>query len=170
MKRCSQVAASLLLLTILFACTPLPQTPSNTAFYVYRLEPSALVEISPDGQPLHEIPISIPVGCGLTDLFPSPRGAWLAMELSCSFGQAVVLLNTDTGQLKQAVTDSDSHFLAWTPDGQALYLKVNSINHPQVVRVHTDDSRDNIPITELTYDLAPLSNAPTSPPAGATIL
>ncbi len=47
-------------------------------------------------------------------------------------------------------------FLAWTPDGQALYLKVNSINHPQIVRVHVDGSRESLPITGLTYDLAPM--------------
>jgi hypothetical protein len=91
-------------------------------------------------------------------MVPASRGARLAIELSCAFGQAVVWLNTDTGVLKQPVTDSDSHFLAWAPDGEALYLKVASINHPQIVRVHTDGSREPVPITELTYDLAPMSN------------
>ena len=76
--------------------------------------------------------------------------------MSCSFGQAVVWLDTNTDEFKQAVTDSNSHFLAWTPDGQALYLKVNSINHPQIVRVHVDGSRESLPITGLTYDLAPM--------------
>ena len=76
------------------------------------------------------------------DLFPSPRGASLAIEWSCSFGQAVVWLDTDTGEFKQAVTDSDSHFLAWAPDGESLYLKVNTINHPQIVRLHVDGSRE----------------------------
>ena len=154
----SLIAASVLLFISLSACSSLRLTSSNPEFYVFRLEPPALVETSADGQPLREIPISLPVGCGLNDFFPSPRGAWLAIELSCSFGQAVVWLNTDTSELKQAVTDSDSHFLAWTPDGEAVYLKVNSINQPKIVRVHTDGARDTLPITELTYDLAPLPN------------
>ncbi len=157
-KPCSVFAAFSLLLIALSACSRPPQTPLKAAFYVFRLESPALVELSTDDRPLHEIPISLPVGCGLEDVFPAPRGAWLALELSCSFGQAVVWVNTDTGELKQAVTDSDSHFLAWTPDGEAVYLRVDSIDHPRIVRVHTDGSRDNIPITELTYDLAPMIN------------
>lgn len=117
-----------------------------------------MVEVSEGNQPLREIPLSLPVGCGLDNIYSAPHGPMLAIELSCSFGQAVAWLNTDTGVVKQAVTDSDSHFLAWTPDGEALYLKVATINHPQIIRVHTDNSRETIPITELTYDLLPLSN------------
>jgi len=117
-----------------------------------------VVEVSERNQPVHEIPFSLPVGCGLDNIYPAPHGAMLAIELSCSFGQAVAWLNTDTGEVKQAVTDSDSHFLSWTPDGEALYLKVATIDHPQIVRVHTDNSRETIPITELTYDLSPLSD------------
>ena len=77
------------------------------------------------------------------------------MEWNCSFGQTVVLLNTDTGRFKQAVTDSDSHFLAWAPDGESFYLKVDTIDHPQVLRLHLNGNRDILPVTELTYDLAP---------------
>lgn len=105
------------------------------------------------------IPFFIPTGCALEDLFPPRRGADLAIELSCSFGQAVVWLNADTGELKQPVTDTDSHFLAWSVDGEAIYLKVDTINHPQILRVHLDGTREYLPILESTYDLAPLSDA-----------
>ena len=149
------IAVHWLLLTSLFACAPPPQAPSAVAFYVFRLEPSALVRLSADDQPLREIPVTPPAGCELGNLFPSPHGANMAIEWNCSFGQTVVLLNTDTGEFKQAVTDSDSHFLAWAPDGEALYLKMDTIDHPQVLRLHSDGSRDTLPITELTYDLAP---------------
>jgi hypothetical protein len=145
-----------LLLTFLFACSPSPQPSGKSALYVFRLDLPALVELSSNNQPLREIPVSMPTGCGLADLFPSPRGARLAMELSCSFGQAVVWLDVDTGEFKQPITDSDSHFLAWAPDGEAVYLKANSIDHPKIVRVHLDGSREVLPITELTYDLAPM--------------
>ena len=149
------VAVHGLLLASLFACSPPPQAPSEAAFYVYRLDPPALVQLSADGTPLREIPIADPAGCDLDNLFPPPQGASLAMEWNCSFGQTVILLDTDTGKFKQAVTDSDSHFLAWAPDGQSLYLKVNTIAHPQVLRLHLNGSRESLPITELTYDLAP---------------
>ena len=157
-ERVSLIAVSLLVLISFSACSTGQQVSLRSDFYVFRLEPPALVEISAGDRPLREIPFSIPVGCELDDLFPSPRGPWLAIELGCSFGQAVVWFNTDTDKFIQAVTDSDSHFLAWTPDGQAVYLKVNSINRPKIVRVHTDGAREDIPITELTYDLAPLSD------------
>jgi Tol biopolymer transport system component len=143
------------LLASLCACSTSPKAPTDVEFYVFRLEPPALVQLSADDQPLREIPVSTPAGCGLEDLFPSPRGASIAMEWNCSFGQTVVLLNTDTGRFKQAVTDSDSHFLAWAPDGESFYLKVDTIDHPQVLRLHLNGNRDILPVTELTYDLAP---------------
>jgi len=58
----------------------------------------------------------------------------------------------------QPVTNSDSHFLAWTPNGDAAYLKVDSLGNARVVRVETDGAQDLIPITEFTYDLAPSLN------------
>ena len=149
------VAVHLLLLTSLFACSPPPQAPSEAAFYVYRLDPPSIIQISKAGTPLREIPISDPAGCNLDNLFPPPHGTSIAMEWNCSFGQTVVVLDTETGKFKQAVTDSDSHFLAWAPDGQSLYLKVNTIAHPQVLHLHLNGSREPLPITELTYDLAP---------------
>ena len=149
------VAVHGLLLASLFACSPPLQAPSQAAFYVYRLDPPALVQLSADDITLREIPIADPPGCNLEDLFPPPQGSSLAMEWNCSFGQTVVVLDTDTGKFKQAVTDSDSHFLAWAPDGQSLYLKVNTIAHPQVLRLHLNGNRGPLPITELTYDLAP---------------
>ncbi len=101
-------------------------TPAVSAFalYTFRLQPPAVVELSAAGQMVKEIPISVPAGCEVDSLFAPPQGIVLAMELSCSFGQAVVWLNTASGVLTQPVTDSDSHFMAWTPDGTAVYLKV----------------------------------------------
>lgn len=155
--RMSRVAA-LWLLLVSIACSASPHKPSKSVLYVFRPNSPAVVEVSKGNQTLYEIPLSLPVGCGLANIYPAPHGALLAIELGCSFGQAVAWLNTDTGVVKQAVPDSDSHFLAWAPDGEALYLKVATINQPRIVRVHSDNSRENIPITELTYDLSPLSN------------
>ncbi|MCL4529607.1 MAG: hypothetical protein M1282_09345 [Chloroflexi bacterium] len=142
----------------LLSCTSvksLSPSPFISAFYVFRLNPPALVELSPDNKPTHEIPISIPAGCSLDNLYPSPRGAYLAMELGCAFGQTVVWINTDNGDIRQAVTDSDSHFLAWTNDGQSVYLKVDSIGNPHIIRANINGKLDSVPIESLTYDLAP---------------
>lgn len=135
-----------------FSSTPVPLKP---ALYVFRLEPPALVELSPDDRPLREIPFFTPGGCELNNVYPAPRGATLAVELSCAFGQTVVWVNTDGGEVKQAYTESDSHFLAWASDGQAAYLRVGAAGNPRILRVYTNGKQASIPITELTYDLSP---------------
>jgi dipeptidyl aminopeptidase/acylaminoacyl peptidase len=141
---------------VLSACSSKSQQPVKVAFYVFRLDPSALLELSSDNTPLHEIPISIPSGCALDNFFPSPRGAYVAIELDCAFGQTVVWINTDTDEVKQAYISSDSQFLAWTSDGAAVYLKVDSAgSNPHIERVGTNGENDFVPITELTYDLSP---------------
>ncbi len=144
---------------LLAACAPAASPASKSTLYVFRLDPPALVELDSNDQPVHEIPLAIPEGCGLDDAFAPARGPKLALELSCPFGQAVLVADTATGGLQQPVTDSDSHFLAWSADGQSLYLKVNSINRPQIVRIGSDGARTPLPISELTYDLAPAVNA-----------
>src|SRR6185503_2618535 len=102
-------------LFILLSCTPeTPQPPLQTSFYVYRFNPPAFIEFSTDFQPANEIPFSIPPNCGLFDVFPAPLGNYLAIELSCPTGQTVLFLNTGADSITQPVTESDSHFLAWT--------------------------------------------------------
>ncbi|MBI1794382.1 MAG: PD40 domain-containing protein [Chloroflexi bacterium] len=151
---------SLLSFFFLLSCAPSSLSPSTPVqsvpvLYVFRLEPPALVELSPDDKPLREIPFFAPGGCALNNIYPSPRSAYLAVELSCAFGQTVVWANTDTDEVKQAFTESDSHFLAWASDGQAVYLRVDSAANPRIVRVYTNGKQASIPITELTYDLSP---------------
>ena len=79
----------------------------------------------------------------------------MAIELNCPNGQTVLFLDTGSAAVTRPVIDSDSHFLAWTPDGKAAYLKVDSLGDARVVRAYADGSQDFIPITEFTYDLAP---------------
>jgi hypothetical protein len=139
----------------LISCTPQPPPAllQNT-FYVYRFDTPAFIDFSEDFQVIGEIPFSIPPSCGLFNVFPAPRGKFMAIELSCPNGQTVVFLNTVSESVKQPVTDSDSHFLAWTLDGNAAFLKVDSLGSPRVVRASTDGSQDLVPIAEFTYDLA----------------
>jgi len=112
------------------------------------------MEFSTDFQPVREIPFSLPPSCGLFNTFPAPLGAFLAIELSCPSGQTVLLLDTNTAAVTQPIPDSDSHFLAWTFDGSAVYLKADSLGNPKALRVATDGAQEVIPITEFTYDLA----------------
>lgn len=141
---------------ILFSCMPQP-TPSRslqTSFYAYRFDPPAFIEFSTEFQPIREIPFTIPPHCGLFNTFPAPLGEFIAIELSCPSGQSVLFLDTNAASATQPISDSDSHFLAWTFDGSAVYLKVDSLGSPRVLRVSTDGAQEVVPITEFTYDLA----------------
>jgi Tol biopolymer transport system component len=148
--------ASFLLLS---SCTPISQAPLTTSFLFYRSEPSAFVEYSADLQLVKEIPFSIPPSCGLNNTFPAPVGGFLAIELNCPSGQTVLFLNVESGISTQPITNSDSHFLAWTSDGNAAYLKVDSLGNAHIIRALTDGSQKNVPITEFTYDLAPMPDS-----------
>ena len=145
-------------ITLLAGCSqalPAAKAPSQGALFVFRTEQTAVVELSPDGRPVHETPLAVPGGCSLDGLHAAPIGVTLAVEFSCSFGQAVALLDTQSGEFKQPITDSDSHFMAWQPDGQAVYLKIDTAARPRIVRIGLDGRQEQVPITELTYDLSP---------------
>jgi hypothetical protein len=147
----------------LISCTNTQQAPTQNTFYAFRITPPTLLEFSPDLSTVaREIPVTFPPDCGLFDIFPSPRGTFLAVELSCSFGQTVLFLDPETGSITPAYPEADSHFLAWTAKGAAAFIKINSAGTPQIVRTYPASttpsaplSADFIPITELTYDIAP---------------
>lgn len=151
---CLRIAAIGFLSLALGACSS-GASALHQQLYAFRLSPPSLVELSRQDRVVRQYPIAIPAGCGLHALYPAPRGAYLAIELSCAFGQAVVWVNTDTGDIKQAYTEADSHFLAWTPDGRAVYLRVDTINNPQVLRASISSGQDLVAIPANTYDLAP---------------
>lgn len=151
-----QIPVFCFLITFLISCIPQPPTaPLQTTFYLYRFDPPAFLEFSEEFQVVREIPFFIPPHCGLLNTFPAPRGNFMAIELGCPNGQTVLYLDVDSEAVTQPVLNSDSHFLAWTLDGNAAYLKADSLGSPRVVLASTDGAQDSIPITEFTYDLAP---------------
>ena len=148
-------AVKLLLFTLLItACSQGKKPSSETLLIVYRYDPPAFIEFSEDLQPVRGIPFAIPLSCGLFNTYPAPLGEFLLIELNCPNGQTVLFLDGSTGSVTQPITDTDAHFLAWTSDGKAIYLKVDSLGSPRTLRVSPDGSRKNIPITEFTYDLS----------------
>ena len=139
----------------LLSCTPqTPSTALQTTLYVYRFEPPSFLEFSEGFQAVHDIPFTVPPMCGLFNVFSPPSGKFIAIELICPNGQTVLFLDTATNSVTQPISDFDSHFLAWTYDGSAAYLKIDSLGSPRVIRVSTDGAQDVIPITDFTYDLA----------------
>ena len=156
---CSFILSFLFLLS---SCTPSPTPPSQSSFIVYRFNPPAFVEYSADFQLTREIPFSIPPSCELNNTFSAPIGKYLLIELNCPNGQTVLFLDTESGSTTQPVTESDSHFLAWTSDGKAAYLKVDSLGNPRVIRAYPEGARsafDPVAIDEFTYDLSAKPNS-----------
>ena len=144
---------------LLLSCNPTtPLVPLETTLYAYRFDPPSLVEFSEDFQPVREIAFSIPPHCGLFNIFSPPIGKFLAIELSCPNGQTVLFLATDSGSVSQPVPNTDSHLLAWAPDGKAAYLKIDSLGSPRVMRIANDGAGDVIQIPEFAYDLAAAIN------------
>jgi len=155
MRRQSRTIYHFFLLTFLLSCkSQTPQPTLQTVFYIYRFDPPAFVEFSNDFQSIKEIPFSIPLSCGLLNTFPAPIGKYMVIELNCPNGQTVLFLDTETDSIIQPINDSDSHFLAWTPDGKAAYLKVDSLANAHIARVEPNGKNELIPITEFTYDLS----------------
>jgi hypothetical protein len=141
---------------LFFSCTSTSpiQTPTQTSLYIYRFDPPAFVQFSSDFQPVHEIPFSIPRDCSLLDIYPAPLGKYLFIELNCPNGQTVLFLKMDSGSVTQPITDTDSHFLAWTSDGKAAYLKIDSLGNTHIARVDIQGSNEFIPVPAFTYDLS----------------
>lgn len=144
-----------LLTAALTACAPQASPLFDSMLVVYDSDPPAFLELNDTLAPVRDIPFSVPPGCDIAALRAAPDQPILAIELSCAFGPAVLLLDTRTGEATQPVTNSDSHFLAWEPNGRAIYLRVNSINGPRIVRQEVGGPQHSVPISELTYDLAP---------------
>ena len=150
------------LFIFLLSCTPpptqTPKPPLQTTFYIYRFNSPALVEFSEDFQFVKEIPFALPPNCGLFNIFPAPVGRFIAIELNCPNGQTVLFVDVESVTVNQPVTDTDSHFLAWTPDGTAAYLKIDSLGQARIVRAYPEGKQEIVPITEFSYDLAPSGN------------
>jgi len=142
------------LLLFLLSCSAAPTTAPQTFILTYRFDPPAFIEYSAGYQLVREIPFSLPSNCGLNNTFSAPIGKYLVVELNCPNGQTVLFLNTESGSSTQPVTESDAHFLAWTSDGKAAYLKVDSLGNPQVIRAYTDGAKDIMAVPEFTYDLS----------------
>jgi dipeptidyl aminopeptidase/acylaminoacyl peptidase len=114
-----------------------------------------LIEFSKDFQAVTAIPFSLPAYCELLNIFPSPLGRLMLIELSCPNGQTVLALDVKQGSVTQPIVESDSHFLAWLGDGRSAALRVDSLGEPHIVRLDVDTWKtETIPISGLTYDLA----------------
>lgn len=153
-------------MAVLASCSPTPVATSLSApasavsaLYVFRFSPAALLEFSADLASVQsELPLRLPADCSLWSLHPAPLGSYVAAELACAGGPAVLLLDLEARSVTVPVDEAvDSHFLAWEASGEALYLRVDSLGEARIVRVELSSGRTqrlNI-ISPFTYDLSP---------------
>jgi Tol biopolymer transport system component len=118
--------------------------------------PTLVLSDKPGAPPRKQIPLDPPADCSLYALRPAPFGRWIAVEWECSFGPAVELFDTASGESHFALSDPtiDSQFLAWQSDGRSFYLKIGTLSVPQTLRVDaTTGKATELPISPFAYDL-----------------
>jgi len=132
------------LLILLASCVP-TSSPAALFFYIRQGAAPALVLLqSPDSrQPFGQAPLTSPPGCSFWSLTPAPLGPLAALEWQCDTGSLTQVVNIDSPKISFLSDDPslDSHFLAWSPDGKSLYLKVGAFSNPQIVRVEAESRR-----------------------------
>ncbi len=150
---------SFLLFVFLTACAPV-STPSPAPLFTYiRLgdAPALVLTLNPDsGAPFGEIPLATPANCGLWSLNPAPVGLRTAVEWECESGPRVQIIDIGAKKAAFLLDDPtvDNRFLAWNPDGKAVYLKAGTLSNPQVLRVEVDSrSVAVLSASPNTYDL-----------------
>jgi len=100
---------------------------------------------------------TVPLGCEALGMHASPRGPWLALQVSCESRASVQVINTATWQIRDFGVDfgGDSTFLSWSPNDSRMILKVDILTSPRVFLVDVANGRaDNLPVPETTYDVA----------------
>ncbi len=123
---------------------------------------------SPDGEmqlfirqglddPGRSVPLHVSSSCAIWDLRPAPRGRVIAVELDCGNGMTVMILDLDqeTTSLPAAQFETDARFLAWMPDSEQAYLKIDTLGDPRVVLVDIRSNRaEELSFPSTLYDLA----------------
>ncbi len=150
-----------LLVSTLFlvACNVHTISAGPAGLYAVRLSPPALLRFSADLKTVEaEHPLALPADCGLWSVNAAPRGRYLAVELSCPSGPALMLLDTKSGKTRPLAAESGGtgHFLAWAPDGASFYARVDSLGEARIMQVRARDGKlSQMPVNNQTYDLAP---------------
>ncbi|MGC8857027.1 MAG: TolB family protein [Anaerolineae bacterium] len=147
----------LLGLLMALACTPQrtpPPRSGETHLVALRLSPPALVEFANEKE-IAQLPLNLP--CPPQALSPAPEGPFVVIEVMCAYGPVALLLDVEKAELTPLFAEParDSRFLAWSADGQRIYLRVDSLGNPRVIAVERATLRSQtLPVPEFVYDLA----------------
>jgi Tol biopolymer transport system component len=149
-----RIAFIFLLSSFIFACTPVSPTSiplsNQSSLFAFDLSTSSLLEYSSDFNVAREIPLNLP--CPLTATHAAPNGQYLALELDCTNGPLVQIVDTLTGEVTTPFADVDSHFLAWDLDN-GLYLRVDALGNTRLMRVIPNGPAGQFPLSAPTYDM-----------------
>jgi hypothetical protein len=149
----------LLIFVFLAACAPVATPVAAPLFAYIRLDaaPALVLTDKPaSGALLGEIPLTAPANCELWSLNPAPIGQRAALEWECESGPRVQMIDIRAKTSAFLLGDPalDNRFLAWNPDGTAVYLKAGMLSSPQVLRAAVDSrSVVVLPASPYTYDL-----------------
>jgi hypothetical protein len=147
----------------LASCTPVSSGPvPAVSGLIYLTAPAGtwqLVQQPDPASPASARPL-FPLGdCVIWGLHPARRGNLIAVEQDCSNGPAVTFLRVAPAgeNLLKPISRDNWKFLAWLPDGEHLYAKVDSLGEPRIVQTSLDGATStNLPIPPSVYDLAVL--------------
>jgi dipeptidyl aminopeptidase/acylaminoacyl peptidase len=129
--------------------TPIPLSTESSLF-VFDFSTSSLLEYDSNFVIARELPLNLP--CPLTATHPAPSGRYVALELECTNGPLVQVVDITTGGVSTPFTDVDSHFLAWDfEDG--LYLRVDTLGNMRLMRVVPNGPAGQFPLPASTYDM-----------------
>ncbi len=131
-----------------------PSTTSQaTSLVVFQSLPSQAVRFE-DGKPQESFPIPLPPGCEAQRL-QAGSGNRLALEMECASGPQVIRWEARPGAPYQSTTAwaQDAHLLGWDAKGQALYLRINFLSDPRIVRWDWKGRITTLPISPFTYHL-----------------
>ncbi|MFN3742382.1 MAG: TolB family protein [Anaerolineales bacterium] len=98
-------------------------------------------------------PLPLPGGCTAQRMEAAPRGERLALEVECASGPQVLRWDAQRRAPHDVTADwaQDAHLLGWSADGQAVYLRVNSLSDPRLVRWEWDGKIQALPLPPFTY-------------------
>lgn len=162
----SRLTFFVLLTALLAACSSTATLAPATPRLVYiRADASGtpILVAQADALSTPEVlPFVPPADCSVYRLYPNPVGAWLAVEYVCASGQTVLVYDLASGETVNpaASLQTDSHFLAWSADGLALYFKVDLFADTRLVRYELLQARLSTldTLSAYVYDLAGLTD------------
>lgn len=144
-------------LLLLWACTSSTVAPIQPApaprLVAFQSSVAQLVFFDDALKPRESFPMPLPESCTAQRLDAAPRGERLALEVECASGPQVLRWDARR-RVPHDVTAAwaqDAHLLGWSVDGQAAYLRVNSLSDPHLVRWEWDGKIQALPLPPFTY-------------------